>query len=46
MEKIKLISKPAILKSMLHKHNLAQDVFVGYSMMLSESETIQFQILG
>jgi hypothetical protein len=40
MEKIKLNSKPAILKFMLHKHNLAKNVSVDYSMMLSESETI------
>jgi hypothetical protein len=40
MEKIKLKSKLAILKSMLHKHNLAKNVFVGYSMMLSEPEII------
>jgi hypothetical protein len=29
MEKIKLNCKPAVLKSMLHKHNLAKNVFVG-----------------
>jgi hypothetical protein len=30
MEKIKLKSKPATLKSILHKYNLANNFFVGY----------------